>query len=992
MIKQEDLEKALSEKLSPEMGSFIPSLAKLLYDVLQEKPGLEDSNNVHDLLRLLNGQEILLDEYLVSIQPPPTGTGSHINVTKVDNGIAQKTPMQSIYIASGPGSISGEFHHSIVIPGDFFLMKWDPVKPVSPGKLARAQRFFKSMAHIQVLQDERGNFPAGSFVPFRRNPFFVGREPFLLSIRDALIENYGVVINGIGGIGKTQLAVEFAFRYAQYFAGGVFWLNFANPDFVKMEVANCGGQRGMNLRPNFYDLPLDEQVEMVRREWLGPLPRLLIIDNCEDDALLNRWLPNTGGCRALITSRKDDWDPLLKLKELQPLREFSREESITLLRKFRDIPLVNIQTLDAIAEEVGDLPLAIHLAGRYLYDTRKYLPAEEYLSLLRGPPILMHPSLLEGAGLSPTEHPLSVLRTFELSYQRLLETDPSEGELAQHLLDCAAWLAPGELIPPWLLTETIPSEQFTSSKQKTKVAYAFRRLTQLGLLESNYQSNELRLHRLLSAFVHLVTPSEKLKAAFSSVEKAVGGYLLDIILSGETSKKVVFIRSHIIVVLSKIVKTYQETGDFNSAASLLSSFGKLLTTWGANQTIIDLYQLLNEKEMHPRLVMISLLSQGNAYFNLGKTEEAYPFYKQAWDAFNKIDEPYPEDRSSLLGVMGNYYANIGEYTTALDYYHEALCHSKDLPDSLKGQYAKWLLNVAQCYLFLGLFKNTIDYHEKVVLFLEQISDRESVPKAIIQEISNNFVLQKGALLYRQGEIDKACSFYEVSLEQAKDAGNLKLEVLSIANIGYMHLLRGNPDTANQTLETALKLTQKNGLKPFEPMIWHSFAEMSMQNNQVLDAIRFAQRGFDIAAKTRDPIAICENSIILITCAFLLNDLNVAERFLQDTSSFHLPLYLPLFDYLKAVFAFRKEDQTEAYRNFYRAKKTSEALLSHNTKNFLAKMTFELSSYGMSCLSLKDDTEPTNKVDSVSCINCAFPGYKQQLALLGSLIKNGCQNK
>ena len=49
------------------------------------------------------------------------------------------------------------------------------------------------------------------------------------------------------GYGKTQLAVEFAYRYGQFFAGGVFWLSFADPVGIDAEIAACGGAGAMEL-------------------------------------------------------------------------------------------------------------------------------------------------------------------------------------------------------------------------------------------------------------------------------------------------------------------------------------------------------------------------------------------------------------------------------------------------------------------------------------------------------------------------------------------------------------------------------------------------------------------------------------------------------------------------------------------------------------------------------------------------------------------------
>src|SRR5712692_3174995 len=88
--------------------------------------------------------------------------------------------------------------------------------------------------------------PPGSRIVLSGNPAFVGRvadlrelAPVLKSGETAAIGQTAVA-SGMGGIGKTQLASEFVHRYGQFFAGGVFWLSFANPAAVPAEGAACG--------------------------------------------------------------------------------------------------------------------------------------------------------------------------------------------------------------------------------------------------------------------------------------------------------------------------------------------------------------------------------------------------------------------------------------------------------------------------------------------------------------------------------------------------------------------------------------------------------------------------------------------------------------------------------------------------------------------------------------------------------------------------------
>jgi len=207
--------------------------------------------------------------------------------------------------------------------------------------------------------------PPGSRMPLGRNPLFVGRTTALHVLAVTLAAGETAAITGLGGIGKTQLAAEFVHRYGQFFAGGVFWLSFADPSVVSAEVAGCGGAGTLDLRPNFGGLPIADQVRLVQAAWQSEARRLLVFDNCEEEILLTQWRPSSGGCHVLLTSRRPSWSAALGVRAL-PLGVLSRAESSALLHAHRpDLPSDD-PDLDTIAEELGDLPLALHLAGSFL--------------------------------------------------------------------------------------------------------------------------------------------------------------------------------------------------------------------------------------------------------------------------------------------------------------------------------------------------------------------------------------------------------------------------------------------------------------------------------------------------------------------------------------------------------------------------------------------------------------------------------------------------
>jgi len=155
--------------------------------------------------------------------------------------------------------------------------------------------------------------PPGSHLPLPHNPLFVGRDEELRALATVLKAGEAVAVGavtGIGGMGKTQLASEFAHRYGRYFAGGVFWVSFAAPPMVESAIAACGDLGTEGLRAAGMPAALDwewpdvpRRATLVRQGWAGPLPRLLIFDNLEDPALLREWRPTAGGSRVLVTSR-----------------------------------------------------------------------------------------------------------------------------------------------------------------------------------------------------------------------------------------------------------------------------------------------------------------------------------------------------------------------------------------------------------------------------------------------------------------------------------------------------------------------------------------------------------------------------------------------------------------------------------------------------------------------------------------------------------------
>jgi tetratricopeptide (TPR) repeat protein len=597
--------------------------------------------------------------------------------------------------------------------------------------------------------------PPGSRMPFSPNPLFVGREADLKKLAEALKGGETAAIGqiaaatGLGGIGKTQLASEFVHRYGQYFAGGVFWLSFADPSAIPAEVAACGGAGALDLRPDFSNLSLDDQVRLVLSAWQSPLPRLLVFDNCEEEALLPQWRPPHGGCRVLVTSRSAIWDMALGVEVLQ-LGVLEREESKALLRKFR--PDLTDEEADAIAEELGDLPLALHLAGSHLARYHHAVTPEDYLAQLRAPNPLAHRSLQIG-GISPTQHAQDVARTFALSHQRLDPADETDA-LAIALLGRAACFAPGEPIPRKLLVATLGRD---GDPERALLAEdGLARLVELGLLTEE-ATGTLVLHRLVGAFVRGV-------AADFEAQEAVEETL------------------------------FAEAARLNHAG-----YPAPLLAWQVHLRAVT--DAAFEREDEQAAGLCSALS-----FHLSMIADyrgALPYSERALAIRQKVLGAEHPDTALSLNNLGLLLKDLGDYPGARSYYERALRIRTEVLGEEHPDTAPSLNNLGLLLRAQGNLAGARPYYERALRINEQVLGEEHPDTATSY---NNL----GGLLQHLGDLAGARPYYERALRiRQKVLGAEHPDTaLSLNNLGVLLQAQDDLAGARRYLERALRIREE----------------------------------------------------------------------------------------------------------------------------------------------------------------------------------------
>lgn len=298
----------------------------------------------------------------------------------------------------------------------------------------------------------------------------------------------------------------------------------------------------MELRGDFDELSLDNQVRSVMSAWESSMPRLLVFDNCEDEGLLREWMPAAGGSRVLVASQKSNWSPSSGLTTVR-VDIFERSVSLQLLHEhLRDRHSTAGQTstpaLGHICDVLGDFPLAIDLAGRFLRYYGQTIGPGEYLEELRAEQ-LAHDSL-NSQDESPTEHVMNVRLTFELSYKRLESENRGDrrglrlrgqhpgkrkkvNKLAKDILARLRFLAPGQSVSLALLQTTLGWSN-PDTKRRQRMTEAVTKLVDLGLLSQNEKSEELWIHGLVSQAIGEM-PARRSKTS-AAVKKRVEDALI----------------------------------------------------------------------------------------------------------------------------------------------------------------------------------------------------------------------------------------------------------------------------------------------------------------------------------------------------------------------------------------------------------------------------------------------------------------------------------
>jgi tetratricopeptide (TPR) repeat protein/cellulose biosynthesis protein BcsQ len=355
-----------------------------------------------------------------------------------------------------------------------------------------------------------GSSPRFPFTPARvwkvpaRNPGFIGRDADLEQLRERLnastAQTGPAVLQGIGGVGKTQIAIEYVHRFAADY-DIAWWISAEQPALVLTALADLA--KALDLPVT--DRASDQASAVLEALRLGnPSAKWVIVfDNTDNPNDIRPFVPSGPG-DVIITTPGQDWS-----REAWTLdvNVFYRSESVgMLMRRVEGLTETDAQT---IAGKLGDLPLAIEQASNWLSTTA--MTADDYLDLLDE-----HlPRILDES--PPPGYPHPAAQTWRLSQERLRERSPA----AAHLAELCAFFAP-EPIPIRFLDGPGMVELLTSDdaslRDRLNRAPLVREITRFGLARVDSALNALRMHRLVQTVLRSKLSAQEQKIRRGQVQ------------------------------------------------------------------------------------------------------------------------------------------------------------------------------------------------------------------------------------------------------------------------------------------------------------------------------------------------------------------------------------------------------------------------------------------------------------------------------------------
>ncbi len=599
-------------------------------------------------------------------------------------------------------------------------------------------------------------------VPYPRNPFFLGREEVLARLRRQFLATQTMdlsqpqAMSGLGGIGKTQIALEYAYRYAQEYQA-VFWVRADSRDTLAAGLLEIA--RAVNLPER--DERDQSAIVVAVKTWLSQHGGwLLILDNADDLTFLPEFLPAPTRGHILLTTRAQALGGLAHRIEIHVLDQDAA--ALLVLRRAGllapDALLAEArqdeqQEAAELSRQLGGLPLALDQAGAYLEETACGL--QRYLDLYKS----HRAKLLHHRGGWVLDHPDSVATTWSLSFTSIEQ----RSSVAADILRVCALLHP----------DAIPEELFLQGA------------AHLGLTLAAIETDPLGFNSALAVIQNYSLLRRSSHEQTLSIHRVVQAVLAD----GMSD-------------LERNLWTERAIAALDALFPAVRS--RTWEQWDQCGRLLPQVLTIVEATQQRSLELVSLLTKTADYLlQRVQHQQAEPLYRRALSLCEQMPGDEHLQLAFALNGLADLYREQGRFEQAEPLYQRALRLWEEAPDSQQAEFPSPLNNMALLYLEQGHLEQAEQLLLRELSFYEQ---RFGSQHPGIAAPLNNL-----AIIYMEQdrlELAKPLLLRALGLDEERFGPEHPEVAFSLLNLADLYLKQSKYDQAEPLYRRALAIREQ----------------------------------------------------------------------------------------------------------------------------------------------------------------------------------------